>query len=314
MKKNLFLSLLFVSAYILMAQQNNSSHEFVAEIWEINHQSAAVIVNYIGTSKQIVIPNQINGCPVAGIGKGAFRSRYIKSVIFPPTIVFIGDYAFFDNRITSILLPAGITSIGVAAFDNNVLSSGRVPLSSSYTAGSSSSRTPDATSYTPSSGAIPPSGSVPAINTHMFKIEPAHSETVYVQKPKPQSVNIFVTPGYNPVGQPSSIVTVQEKYPGPAPVPVTTGGTSAYRAPVQPQNMTLRQQQLPQPMGQEQQVSPQGYTQQYSSASSNKDFKLVPETTVDVNKINLPSSAVPDESEQIYLRGLYPIWQTPAPR
>jgi hypothetical protein len=195
MKKLLFASLLFVSACILMAQESKNVGEFRTETYQVNQRLSVVITGYTGTSKQIYIPAQIGGLPVAGIGNGAFRSRRIESVTFPSTLVFIGDYAFYDNNLTDISIPSTVINIGVGAFDNNVCDK-------YYSSKTTYVRT--------------------------FTIEPTHSETVYQPKQSPsaqEKVNVIVVPGYNPMPSstrtnnnivtvpqnrnPSSVVTVE---------------------------------------------------------------------------------------------------------
>jgi hypothetical protein len=285
--KILSVLLLFLSACILMAQQNMSQGEFVLEIRQINQQQVAVIIGYKGTSTQIIIPDQINGYPVAGIGNDAFRSCRIESVKFPSTLVFIGEYAFYDNKLSSVSLPSTVTSVGTGAFDNNIISGNTPPRSSAAT------------------------------YVRTFTIEPAHSETVYAQKPNPVSgnVNIVVVPGYNPVGPLQSsvgIVTMQKNPPNTpsgvnrAPLPTNTSSTSTYSAPV-------RQQSYTQPQSMIQQVPPQNYQQQQRVSNTGGPM-LIAETSVDKNA---PSARyVPEEkvSLQIYAQSVYPVWQNPASR
>lgn len=285
-----------------MAQQNNSYSEFIIEIWQINQRQAAVIIDYKGVSTQIIIPDQINGYPVAGIGDNAFRSHRLESVRFPATLVFIGEYAFFDNKLTSVSLPASVTTIGAGAFDNNAIS-GNTP---------------------PRSGA--------ATYTRTVTIEPAHSDTVLVQKPNPtaQGVNIVVVPGYNPVGSsqqsaPIGIVTVQENKPTVL-APVGTNTTrlplnaNSYYAPAQPQTYTQRPQTYTQ--------QSQSYTQQpqlpvqqppvqdnirRSAYSGGNTLRLVPEDTV-TQQVGGPPEEVEPEPLKLQQRDVYPLWKTPIPR
>jgi hypothetical protein len=299
MKKIFLISLLFVSACILMAQQN-SRGEFVTEIWQINQMQAAVIVGYQGASTQITIPDQINGYPVAGIGNNAFRSCNLESVRFPSTLMFIGEYAFYDNNISAVSLPSSVTNVGTGAFDNNAVS-GNTP---------------------------PRSGAATYVRT--FSIEPAHGETVTVQKPAPtpQSVNIVVVPGYNPVrssqqSATTGIVTVQDnKVIVPAPVntaplpvntmPVNTSSTPTY-APAQPQGGYAQQQgYAQQPTLQVQ----EGYAQRSAHSNSNS-LRLIPENTINMNTgVNPISEFGPAEEEPIklYQSNVYPVWRTPPAR
>jgi hypothetical protein len=301
MKKILFTSLLFVSACIIMAQQNNSYSDFTIAIWQIDQRQVAVIIDYKGVSAQIIIPDQINGYPVAGIGDNAFRSHHIESVRFPATLVFIGEYAFFDNKLTSVSLPASVTMIGTGAFDNNAISGNTPPRSNT------------------------------AIYTRTVTIEPTHSDTVFAQKSNPaaQSVNIVVVPGYNPVGslqQPSpiGIVTVQENKP----TVQTPGGNNTallplnantHYAPAQPQTYTQQPQSYTQQPQTYTQQQPQSYTQQpqlleqqppaqnniqrFAYSGGNK-FRLVTD----------PPEEIEPEPLKLQQRDAYPLWKVPIPR
>jgi hypothetical protein len=301
MKKILFTSLLFVSACILMAQQNGND-DFVIEIQQVNQQQVAVITGYNGSSTQITIPDQINGYPVAGIGNNAFRSRRLESVRFPASLQFIGEYAFYDNRLGNIAVPPSVTSVGAGAFDNNV---------------SGNTLRSDSATYVRS-----------------FTIEPAHSDTVYTkQAPNaaPQSVNIIVVPGYSPVRpsqqqQPTGIVTVQENRLAPpanvrtAPLPVNTGNSSAYRpsAPAQsyaPQSYTTQSyptQSYPPQSSAAQNYAPQSYAPQPAAAPVTTVPATVPNEAPPAAAVNTVPSASTENITAVAPQPIQP--QTPPPQ
>lgn len=191
MKRFLIALPLFALSWVLMAQQVNYNGEFVVEIRQINQRTSAVITGYNGASRHVYIPEQVGGYPVAAIGDNAFRGRQIEKVIFPLTLVSIGNYAFYGNKLSDINLPPSVVSVGTGAFDNNLVASG-----------------------------YPPAKAAPAAPFRSFTIEPAHSETFYVQKEKTpaQSSPIIITPGYNPIGPqqwttPTGIVIPQNTAP-----------------------------------------------------------------------------------------------------
>ena len=195
MKKLLFTPLLFISAYLLMAQQGYHSNEYIVEVRPHGQRQTIVITGYNGSSVNLSIPEQINGYPVIAIGDNAFRSRQIQTVILPPSLVAIGSYAFFDNRLRTIAIPPSVTTIGIGAFDNN---------------------------YITIAPAAPAGGGTTYVRT--YTIEPAHGGTVYVERAA-QPVDITVHQGYNPVtgGSPgSSSVTLRGSAPGAA------AGVSSY--------------------------------------------------------------------------------------
>ena len=62
------------------------------------------IVKYTGNEEEVVIPSEIDGYQVAGIGAEAFRYREMKSVSFPETVREIGQQAFEYCTISDDLL------------------------------------------------------------------------------------------------------------------------------------------------------------------------------------------------------------------
>ncbi len=119
--------------------------------WKNNGDGTATITKYRGTSKAIVIPNELDGLTVTGIGDVAFYGKGLTNVVIPNNVTSIGDNAFDTNNLTNITIPAsvltigdyafafnqltdaiiseGVTSIGKAAFTKNQLSSVTIPTS-----------------------------------------------------------------------------------------------------------------------------------------------------------------------------------------
>ena len=130
-------------------QENESEYEneknFVVEIVD----TFMIITRYTGKNKNVRIPPEIQGMPVIGIWKEAFRLKNITSVSIPDTVIFIednaflnsgltsvtignnvtsiGDWAFCNNKLTEITIPESVTSIGVGAFDTNKLTEITIP-------------------------------------------------------------------------------------------------------------------------------------------------------------------------------------------
>lgn len=69
--------------------------------------------------KDIIIPNEIEGYPVTGIGDTAFFLKDIKSVNLPETLTNIGTNAFRSNKLTKAIIPNNVSMIGDYAFGNN---------------------------------------------------------------------------------------------------------------------------------------------------------------------------------------------------
>jgi hypothetical protein len=77
----------------------------------------ATITRYLGGSQDIVTPMTLGGCPVVAIGKQAFCSPYLTSVVIRDGVTSIGENAFsMCSSLTSLSIPDSVTSIGESAF------------------------------------------------------------------------------------------------------------------------------------------------------------------------------------------------------
>ena len=76
------------------------------------------IIQYRGTSREVVVPSTICGSPVTRIGKNAMRgSDRIREIVLPATVKQVEEGAFFDlTALEKIFLPNSIEHLGVAAF------------------------------------------------------------------------------------------------------------------------------------------------------------------------------------------------------
>ena len=85
------------------------------------------ITKYTGTSKDVTIPNEIEGLPVTTIAIYAFYSNKLTSINLPQNLTTIRQSAFRNNRLTSISLPQNCTTIGYFTFADNELTSISLP-------------------------------------------------------------------------------------------------------------------------------------------------------------------------------------------
>lgn len=74
---------------------------------------------YQGISDHVVIPEHLDGYPIASIGDGAFMQySFVKSVTILPNTVSIGSYAFYGcSGLTSVIIPQSVKFIGERAFE-----------------------------------------------------------------------------------------------------------------------------------------------------------------------------------------------------
>ena len=124
-----FFGIVYITALIsftcpLFAQQPNQASDFEVEL---NRTGNGVIIKkYIGVINEVVIPEKIEGIPVAEIYgstdfrfnryDGAFLNSNVTSVVFPNTKITIGPNAFRGSKVTSITLHITIEDIGDNAF------------------------------------------------------------------------------------------------------------------------------------------------------------------------------------------------------
>jgi len=74
----------------------------------------------IYATRDVVIPERINGLPVVAIGSGAFLNNQLTSVTIPNSVISIGGLAFANNQLTSVFIPNSVSHIAEDAFDDNV--------------------------------------------------------------------------------------------------------------------------------------------------------------------------------------------------
>lgn len=95
------------------------------------HQQEAFITGYRGKDTEVVIPAQIFGKPVCGLGGGGpFKDRNdLVSVIIPNTVRFISPMSFFGcSQLKSVVLPPKLEAIGYNAFQGcSSLTEVRIP-------------------------------------------------------------------------------------------------------------------------------------------------------------------------------------------
>ena len=78
-------------------------------------------------TKDLGIPETINGKDVINIGSYAFASMNLSTVSFPATLKNIGYEAFVSNQLYGVNFPDGLEIIGESAFANNIINCARFP-------------------------------------------------------------------------------------------------------------------------------------------------------------------------------------------
>jgi len=102
--------------------------------------------SYIGTERNIIIPDTLDGIKVIGIADGAadgvsvkgtanvaatsgvFYNKSLSSVTLPLALEYIGAYAFNSNQLRSVTIPNSVVFIGEHAFAINLLTGFELPI------------------------------------------------------------------------------------------------------------------------------------------------------------------------------------------
>ena len=91
----------------------------LSDVWEYEMKDGSIVITqYNGNSSEVVIPSEICGVPVIGIGDNLFYNcTSLTSITIPESVTTIGNYAFFNcSALTSVTFPEGLTTIGNYAF------------------------------------------------------------------------------------------------------------------------------------------------------------------------------------------------------
>ncbi|MBW4827742.1 MAG: leucine-rich repeat protein [Clostridiaceae bacterium] len=94
--------------------------EVEPNIFEFNKETGT-ITKYTGSSKDVTIPEEIDGVKVKKIGSGVFASKELESVTILNGIEKIGERAFLGNQLKSVEIPDSVTYIDKLAFAGNEL-------------------------------------------------------------------------------------------------------------------------------------------------------------------------------------------------
>lgn len=104
--------------YHITPQKINEGSDFIFENGKI--------IDYVGESKDVVIPYEINGEKVTVIGFASFRHKGLLSIVIPNTVENIEIRAFIGNNLETLYMPDSITQIGSEVFESNKLTEVRI--------------------------------------------------------------------------------------------------------------------------------------------------------------------------------------------
>jgi len=104
---------------VVFTSSSLSAEEFGLFTYEVVEGTSIEITDYPEKATgDVVIPADIEGLPVTGIGRRAFYScTSLTSVSIPNSVISIGLHAFNScTSLTSVTIPTSVTSIGNSAF------------------------------------------------------------------------------------------------------------------------------------------------------------------------------------------------------
>lgn len=98
----------------------DSSNPASAFSYTISKAKTVKITGYISHASKVIIPDNIEGCPVIAFNKDVFKNnKKITSVVWPASIPVIPKEIFFGcTALKEITLPEGVTEISEKAFRN----------------------------------------------------------------------------------------------------------------------------------------------------------------------------------------------------
>ncbi|GHU02157.1 hypothetical protein FACS1894147_03450 [Spirochaetia bacterium] len=198
MRKYIFFAVLFVCAGALVYGQSPEDFEVIQN----KDGKTLTIAKYMGTLKDVIIPEKMYTLPVTIIGNNAFRDNELTSVTIPGSVTTIGEGAFKDNKLTGVTISNGVTTIGESAFSNNELTGVTIP-GSVTTIGEGAFKDNKLTSVT-----IP--GSVKTIEWESFKDNKLTSVTI-LNGVTTIGWSAFANNELTSVTIPSSVTTIGEK-------------------------------------------------------------------------------------------------------
>lgn len=123
MKKSSIMILILVlvsSAFVLLisgcesAQYDSSSFNY--ELYD----NDAVITEYTGEAKRVIVPATIDGYPVFSLGSAFEGNTNVEEIVIEEGITLIGYKAFANcENLRSVSVPSTVQSLGGSAFENS---------------------------------------------------------------------------------------------------------------------------------------------------------------------------------------------------
>ncbi|MBQ7848267.1 MAG: leucine-rich repeat protein [Clostridia bacterium] len=87
-------------------------------IYGLSDEGEAIIREYTGSARTLLIPDELDGLPVAGLAGCSFaRSETLEEVVVPEGVTVVGGYAFSESpALRRIVLPSSLRHLGLCCF------------------------------------------------------------------------------------------------------------------------------------------------------------------------------------------------------
>ena len=109
----------YFKEYEELVRELNSRIELNKVFRTKKNTTGLTITGYLGDSKNLIIPSELNNVAVTIIGKESFSGKCLMSVIIPESVTMIASGAFRDNNLENVIVPGINTKINHSAFDDN---------------------------------------------------------------------------------------------------------------------------------------------------------------------------------------------------
>lgn len=115
---SLFLALICLCSSItcFAATKNNGTFEYETN----SANKTCKIIEYVGKSSTVNIPDKIQGYKVVTLGRTSFAYKELTKIVIPSTVKAIESGALSGNYIKEITIPKSVVSMGNGAFRGNI--------------------------------------------------------------------------------------------------------------------------------------------------------------------------------------------------
>ena len=103
---------------LLKAEEEPTAPPESATYTYIVSDNTVTITGYSGGATKLIIPDTIDGLPVATIGREAFKNSALVEVVIPSSVKKIDWFAFYGCRdLSSVTIPSSVSKIEYGVFD-----------------------------------------------------------------------------------------------------------------------------------------------------------------------------------------------------